>query len=43
MKVNYTMVQHTRFTFTELENMEPWEKEMYVSMFEEELKEKQKK
>lgn len=40
MRVNYVMTRHSGFTFSELENMEPWEKEIYVSMFDEELKEK---
>ena len=34
------MAQHHKYSITEIENMIPWEKEIYVSMLAERLKEK---
>ena len=31
-KVNFDMVQHHKYSLTELENMIPWEREIYVNM-----------
>ena len=29
-KLNYAMMQHHKYSLTELENMIPWEREIYV-------------
>ena len=44
-KVNFALMQHHKYSLTELENMIPWEKEVYLSLLkqyieEENLKEK---
>lgn len=31
-EVNFAMVQHHKYSLTELENMLPWEREIYVGM-----------
>jgi len=45
-KVNFALVQHHKYSLTELENMIPWEREVYLSLLhqyieEENLKQKQ--
>lgn len=32
MKLNFGMVQHHKYSFTEIENMIPWERDVYVDM-----------
>ena len=31
-RVNFDMIHHHKYSLTELENMMPWEKQIYVSM-----------
>ena len=31
-KVNFALMQHHKYSLTELENMIPWEREVYVSL-----------
>jgi hypothetical protein len=31
-KINFAMMQHHKYSLTELENMMPWEREVYVSL-----------
>ena len=31
-KTNFQLVQHHKYSLTELENMIPWEREVYVSL-----------
>jgi hypothetical protein len=45
-QTNFALVQHHKYSLSELENMMPWEREVYVSLLlsyleEEELKRKQ--
>ena len=45
-KTKYALMQHHKYSLTELENMIPWEREVYVSLLqqhieEENLKQKQ--
>ena len=45
-KVNFALMQHHKYSLTELENMIPWEKEVYLSLLmqyieEENLKQQQ--
>ena len=37
------MMQHHKYSLTELENMIPWEREIYVDMLVEHLKEEKKR
>ena len=32
MMTNFAMVQHHKYSLTELENMIPWERDIYVSL-----------
>ena len=32
MNINFSMMQHHKYSLTELENMIPWEREIYVDM-----------
>ena len=38
-RVNFSMMQHHKYSLTELENMIPWEREIYVTMLVEYIKE----
>ena len=38
-KVNFSMMQHHNYSLTELDNMVPWEREVYVTMLVEYIKE----
>ena len=31
-KVNFALMQHHKYSLTELENMIPWEREIYLSL-----------
>ena len=37
--VNFTMMQHYNYSLTELENMIPFEREVYVTLLEKHVKE----
>jgi hypothetical protein len=39
----FSMVQHHNWSLTEIENMMPWEKEIYVSLLLEYLKEEEER
>lgn len=41
-QTNFAMVQHHNYSLTELENMIPWEREIYVSLLLNWLKEQEK-
>ena len=43
MNVMFSMMQHHKYSLTELENMLPWEREIYVDMLVEHLKEEKKR
>jgi len=43
MNVMFSMMQHHKYSLTELENMMPWEREIYVDMLVEHLKEEKKR
>ena len=40
-KTNFLLMQEHNYSLTELENMIPWEREVYVSMLVQHLKKKQ--
>ena len=45
-KINFALMQHHKYSLTEIENMMPWERDIYVGLLrqhleEEELKRKQ--
>ena len=47
-KINFALMQHHKYSLTEIENMIPWEKDVYVALLEqyieeENLKQKQQR
>ena len=38
-KTNFALIQHHKYSLTELENMMPWEREIYLGLLEEFIKE----
>jgi len=47
-KLNFALMQYHKYSLTEIENMMPWERDIYVGLLqqhleEEELKEKQRR
>jgi hypothetical protein len=40
---NFTLMQHHKYSLTELDNLIPWEKQIYVKMLENYIKEQNEK
>jgi len=38
-KINFALMQHHKYSLTELENMIPWEREVYVSLLQQYIEE----
>tara|TARA_Y100001938_G_scaffold96267_1_gene131716 strand:+ start:741 stop:920 length:180 start_codon:yes stop_codon:yes gene_type:complete len=38
-KINFALVQHHKYSLTEIENMIPWEKDVYVTLLEQYIEE----
>ena len=38
-KVNYAMIQHHKYSLQELENMMPWESDVYVTLLKQYIEE----
>ncbi len=38
-KMNFALIQHHKYSLTELENMIPWEREVYVSLLQQYIEE----
>jgi len=38
-KTNFALVQHHKYSLTELENMIPWEREVYLSLLQQFIEE----
>ena len=43
MTTNFSLMQHHKYSLTELENMLPWEREIYVDMLIQHIKEENDK
>jgi hypothetical protein len=43
MTTNFSLMQHHKYSLTELENMLPWEREVYVDMLATYIKEENEK
>ena len=43
MSTNFSLMQHHKYSLTELENMMPWEREVYVEMLQQYIKEENDK
>ena len=37
-KINFALMQHHKYSLTELENMMPWEREIYLGLLEKHIK-----
>ena len=38
-RINFALMQHHKYSLTELENMLPWEKEIYLSLLQQYVEE----
>ena len=38
-RINFALMQHHKYSLTELENMIPWEREIYVSLLQQHVEE----
>ena len=38
-KVNFALMQHHKYSLTEIENMMPWEREVYLTLLEQYIEE----
>ena len=38
-KINFALMQHHKYSLTEIENMMPWEKDVYVALLEQYIEE----
>ena len=38
-RINFALMQHHKYSLTELENMMPWEREIYVSLLQQYVEE----
>jgi|TARA_B110000977_G_scaffold180573_1_gene240342 hypothetical protein len=43
MKSNFALMQHHKYSLTELENMMPWEREVYMGLLSQHIKEENKR
>ena len=42
-KLNFSLMQHHKYSLTEIENMMPWERDVYVMFLQEHLEEEELK
>jgi hypothetical protein len=42
-KTNFALMQYHKYSLTEIENMIPWEREVYLSLLEQHIKEEEEK
>ena len=38
-KINFALIQHHKYSLTELENMIPWEREIYLALLQQYIEE----
>ena len=38
-KINFSLMQHHKYSLSDLENMIPWEREIYVSLLQQHIEE----
>ena len=38
-KLNFSLMQHHKYSLTEIENMMPWERDIYVGLFNQHIEE----
>ena len=42
-KINFALMQHHKYSLTEIENMIPWERDVYVGLLQQHLEEEELK
>ena len=42
-KINFALMQHHKYSLTEIENMMPWEREIYLTLLQEYIEEQKLK
>ena len=42
-KLNFALIQYHKYSLTEIENMMPWERDVYVELLKQHLKEEKEK
>ena len=42
-KINFALMQHHKYSLTEIENMMPWERDIYVGLLQQHLEEEELK
>ena len=42
-KLNFALIQHHKYSLTEIENMMPWERDIYVGLLKQHLEEEELK
>jgi hypothetical protein len=42
-KLNFALIQYHKYSLTEIENMMPWERDVYVTLLEQHLEEERQK
>ena len=42
-KINFALLQYHKYSLTEIENMMPWERDIYVELLRQHLKEEKEK
>lgn len=42
-RINFALMQYHKYSLTEIENMIPWEKEIYLTLLEQHIKEEEEK
>ena len=42
-KLNFSLIQHHKYSLTEIENMMPWERDIYVGLLKQHLEEEELK
>ena len=42
-KLNFSLMQHHKYSLTEIENMMPWERDIYVALLQEHLEDEEQK
>ena len=42
-RLNFALIQYHKYSLTEIENMMPWERDVYVSLLQNHIKEEEEK
>ena len=42
-RINFALMQHHKYSLTDIENLMPWEREVYLSLLEQYIEDEEKK